>query len=81
MSSSNTATTTDTSAGMTIGLIIGAVVFLTAIFAFFLYMRRRSASVGAAPVPTSANGLGVLNKGPNVVPRTNMNMSSGSRIQ
>jgi hypothetical protein len=79
--SSNTATMTDTSAGMTIGVIIGAVVILMIAVVMFMYMRRRSASAGAAPVPTVANGLGVMNKGPNIVPRTNMNMNSGSRIQ
>lgn len=78
-STANTATTTETSAGMTIGVIISVIIILIAVVAIFLYMRRRNVSAPAAP--TAANGLGVLNKGPNVVPRTNMNMNSGSRVQ
>ena len=76
----NTATTTQTTgSGMTIGLIIGGIVLIALLIGFVVYVikRRRSANVPVAP-PTSANGLGVLNKGPNMVPRTNVNMNSGN---
>ena len=75
--SSNTAMTTETSsnAGLIIGLTVGGVILLMLI-AFFIIRARQGSS--AAPAPTTANGLGVLNKGTNVVPRTNVNMSSGN---
>jgi hypothetical protein len=75
---SNTVTTNQTTsnAGLIIGLTVGGIILLMLIV-FFVIRSRKDTST----VPTAANGLGVMNKGPNVVPRTNMNMNSGSRIQ
>ena len=73
--SSNTATMVETSSniGLIIGLTVGGVILLMLI-AFFVIRAKK----GSSAVPTAANGLGVLNKGPNAVPRTNMNLSSGN---
>jgi hypothetical protein len=45
------------------------------LIAFFVIRAKKGSSAAA---PTTANGLGVLNKGPNAVPRTNVNLSSGN---
>jgi uncharacterized protein (UPF0333 family) len=65
---------------MGIGLIIGVIVALVAIIAVVIYVikRRRNAGGAAAAVPTTANGMGVMNNGSNAVPRTNMNVNSGN---
>ena len=75
--SSNTATMVETSSniGLIIGLTVGGVILLMLI-AFFIIKARQGSS--AAPAPTTANGLGALNKGPNAVPRTNVNFNSGN---
>ena len=69
-------TTTTTSSGLNIGLIIGGVILavILMVAAVYFFKRRRNAGVSA---PTSANGLGAMNQGPNAVPRTNMNLNAG----
>jgi uncharacterized protein (UPF0333 family) len=77
---SNTAVTSTTSSGLSIGLIFGIIVALVAIIAvvIFVIKRRRNAGGSAAAVPTAANGMGAMNNGSNAVPRTNMNVNSGN---
>ena len=75
----NTATTTQTTgSGMTIGLIIGGIVLAALLIGFVIFIIKRRQSAATFAPPTSANGLGVLNKGTNVVPRTNVNLNSGN---
>jgi hypothetical protein len=67
---------------MSIGLIVGGIVFAAIIIAVIVYVikkRRNGANLGAAPsgAPTAANGLGAMNQGANAVPRTNMNINAG----
>jgi hypothetical protein len=75
--SSNTATMTETisNTGLIIGLTVGGIIVLLMLIAFFVIRAKKGSSAAA---PTTANGLGVLNKGPNAVPRTNVNLSSGN---
>jgi flagellar biogenesis protein FliO len=78
---SNTAVTSTTSSRTSIGLIIGGIVLAMIIIGVVIYVlkkRRNGSNLGAAAVPTAANGLGVMNQGTNAVPRTNMNMNSGN---
>jgi len=75
----NTATTTQTTgSGMTIGLIIGGIVLAALLIGFVIFIIKRRQSAATLAPPTSANGLGVLNKGTNVVPRTNVNLNAGN---
>lgn len=77
---SNTAVTSTTSSGLSIGLIIGGIVLAMIIIGVVIYVIKRRRNVGgaAAAVPTTANGMGVMNNGSNAVPRTNMNVNSGN---
>jgi Na+/phosphate symporter len=79
---SNTAVTSTTSSGLSIGLIVGGIVLAMIIIGVIIYMvkkRRNGGNLGAAPsgAPTAANGLGAMNQGTNAVPRTNMNINAG----
>ena len=77
---SNTAVTSTTSSGLSIGLIVGVIAIAMIIIGVVVYvMKSRRNASGAAPSgpPTSANGLGAMNQGANAVPRTNMNINAG----
>jgi hypothetical protein len=77
---SNTAVTSTTSPGLSIGLIIGVIAIAMIIIGVVVYvMKSRRNASGAAPSgpPTAANGLGAMNQGANAVPRTNMNINAG----
>jgi len=80
--STPTSNTSVTSSGLSIGLIVGGIVLAMIIIGVVIYVlknRRNGANLGAAPpgAPTAANGLGAMNQGTNVVPRTNMNINAG----
>lgn len=76
-------TTPPPSSGVSIGLIIGIILFAVIVIGVIVYViKKRSnggGNLGAAPTgaPTAANGLGVANQGPNLVPRTNVNVNAG----
>jgi hypothetical protein len=77
---SNTAVTSTTSSGLSIGLIVGIIAIAMIIIGVVVYvMKSRRNASGAAPSgpPTAANGLGAMNQGANAVPRTNMNINAG----
>ena len=76
---SNTAVTSTTSSGLSIGLIVGGIVLAMIIIGVVIYVIKKRRNLGAVPsgAPTAANGLGAMNQGPNAVPRTNMNINAG----
>jgi hypothetical protein len=70
-------TTTTTPPGLNIGLIVGGVLLAMILIAAAVYfIKRRRNAVPYGP-PTAANGLGVMNRGTNAVPRTNINLNAG----
>jgi hypothetical protein len=75
-----TTTTTTTPPGLNIGLIVGGVLLvllaMILIAAAVYFIKRRRNAVPYGP-PTAANGLGVMNRGTNAVPRTNINLNAG----
>jgi hypothetical protein len=80
--STPTSNTSVTSSSLSIGLIIGGIVLAMIIIGVVIYViksRRNGANLGAVPsgAPTAANGLGAMNQGANIVPRTNMNINAG----
>lgn len=80
--STPTSNTSVTSSGLSIGLIVGGIVLAMIIIGVVIYVlkkRRNGANLSAVPsgAPTAANGLGAMNQGTNVVPRTNMNINAG----
>jgi hypothetical protein len=77
--STPTSNTSVTSSGLSIGLIVGGIVFIIAVIVYVIKRRRNGANLGAVPsgAPTAANGLGAMNQGTNAVPRTNMNINAG----
>jgi len=68
-----------TGSGMTMGLIIGAIVLIAILIAVGVYMVKRRSGGANVPsgAPTATNGYGVMNQGSNAVPRTTMNMNAG----
>ena len=77
---SNTAVTSTTSSGLSIGLIVGGIVLAMIIIGVVIYVikRRRNATGVSLAAPTATNGLGAMNQGTNAVPRTTMNVNSGN---
>jgi len=81
--STSTSNTAVTSSSLSIGLIVGGIVFAAILIAVTVYVikkRRNGGNLSAAApsgAPTAANGLGAMNQGANAVPRTNMNINAG----
>jgi hypothetical protein len=77
-STSNTSVTSSLSIGLIIGGIVLAM-FIIGVVIYVIKSRRNSAGASAVPsgAPTAANGLGAMNQGANIVPRTNMNINAG----
>lgn len=66
--------------GMTIGLIVGGIVLLMILIIVVFYVMKRRRNAAGSFAPTAANGNGVMNIGRNAVPRTNMHMNAGNRV-
>lgn len=77
-STSNTSVTSSLSTGLIIGGIVLAMIII-GVIVYVIKSRRNGANLGAVPsgAPTAANGLGAMNQGANIVPRTNMNINAG----